>query len=245
MTTLRPRIWIPALAALLLSTGCATRAVDPATLPADDLHGQAMAAYQAGDHKRAIPLLSAFVQSHLGDPRTPEVLYTLGRARMSRQEYLTAISDFNRLATDFPSHARSRDARYGMCEAYTLLSPKPALDQEYTRAAITHCESVASLFPGTEIGDQAAAAVQELRVKLARKAYETGEFYFRRGLYDASLVYFEEVLARYPGTPVAATALQRMVDVYTAIGYEEEAAEARQRLLSEYPSSPEAQALRG
>lgn len=233
-----------ALGVLLLLGGCVRRPPNYGALPPDDLYQRATAAYEAGNYGRASELLEIFVQQHLGDPRAPEARLMLGRAHLARREYLTAAVHFQRLVNDFPASPLQREARFGTCDAYHRLSPRAPLDQEYTQSAILYCESVAQAYPGTEEGERAAGFVTELREKLARKAYETGMFYFSRKAYDSAVVYFNEVLEFYPQTPFAPTALGRLVETYELIGYVEEAQEARERLQRDYPDSPEARALR-
>lgn len=232
------------VACLLLLAGCMKRPPNYAAMPADDLYQLASAAYEERNFGRATQLLDVFVQQHIGDPRAPQARLLLGQAHMERKEYLTAATHFQRLVNDFPASPLQREARFGICEAYTLLSPKPPLDQEYTQSAVLHCESVAENYPGTEEGAEAAVQVVELRDKLARKIYETGLYYLKRRAYDSAVVYFNEVLELYPQTSFAPTALGQLIETYELIGYVEEAQEARERLQRDYPDSPEARALR-
>lgn len=242
MTILTRRV---VLLVALFASGCTSRTIPPARLEPDVLFQQGTEAFQAERYGRAVELLSAFVQTHIGDPRVPEARLMLGRAYVGRGEHLLAANEFQRLATDFPSDPRAADARLLTCEAYSELSPRPERDQEYTRVAITHCESVITLYPQTDRAARAAALVAELREKLAQKAYNTGLFYFRRGSYDAALVYLNEAVNQYPETTVAPAALLRVVQSYDRMGYEEEEAEARARLQRDYPQSPEALGLAG
>lgn len=230
--------------ALMLFAGCMRRPPNYSAMAPDDLYQRATAAYDERDLGRAIMLLDIFVQQHVGDPRAPEARVKLGRAHMTRKEYLTAATHFQRLVNDFPTSPLQREARFGICDAYFRLSPKAPLDQEYTQSSILHCESVAQNYSGTEEGTRAAAHVADLYNKLARKTYETGMFYFRRKAYDSAVVYFNEVVDLYPQTSFAPTALGQLVDTYDLMGYVEEAQQARERLQRDYPNSPEAQALR-
>jgi outer membrane protein assembly factor BamD len=230
-------------AALLLATGCAGHGPRPADLAPDVLYAQATAAFEAGRYGKAVELLSAFVDRQSGDPRAPEARLMLGRAYAARREYVSAATEFQRLITDYPASPLGEQARFGICDAYRRLSPKPQLDQEYTRSALLHCESVATLFPGTAHADSATSFVAELNNKLARKLYENGVFYLRRRAYDAAAIYLNQVLALYPGSPSAPAALARLVEAYTRMGYVEEADAAKARLRSDYPESAEARAL--
>jgi outer membrane protein assembly factor BamD len=232
------------LVGLILLSGCVKQGPNLAVLPADDLYAQATAAYEANQYGRAIPYLQAFVENHLGDPRAPDARLMLARAHMQRREEITAIMHYQRLVNDFPSSPLQLDARFGICEAYNQLSPRPALDPEYTQSAILHCESISQYYPGTEEAETAAGYVTVLREKLAQKLYDTAVYYADRRVFDAAVIYFEDVVREYPTTTFAPASLKRLSETYSRIGYVEDAEEARERLLRDYPDSAEARGLR-
>ncbi len=231
------------IASIFTLSACFAKQQNPATLEPDDLHARAVAAFEARNFGRAAQLYEVFVQYHHGDPRAPEARLNLGQSYQERRDYLTAATHYQRLLNDFPQSQFGLAARMGICESYYRLSPRPALDQEYTVSATLHCESVATYYPGTDPASRATGYVTEMRLKLAQKAYETGLFYMRRRAYDSAVVYFQQVVDQFPQTPLAATALRQMADVYTLQGYVEDAQEARDRLRRDYPNSPEAQGL--
>lgn len=230
--------------ALVLLIACTSRQTPPAQLAPDVLYQRGMAAYEAGEYKQAAELLDVFVQRQLGDPRIPAARMALARAQIEREEYLLAAGSFQRVVSDFPADPLAREARLGLCEAYARLAPKPPLDQEYTRVAVAHCESVSTLYPQMPEGERARELITELRGKLATKAFETGVFYFRRGAYDSAVIYLTDVIDRFPETPVAPAALLKLMESYARIGYEEEEQAARDRLFRDYPESSEARGLR-
>lgn len=222
--------------------GCALFRTPP-PLTVESAYTQGMEAFNAGSYRRAAELLGQFVPNAAADPRLKGALMALGRAHLETRDYISATAQFLRVATEFPRDPEAAEARFGLCDAYHRLSPRPQLDPEYTHAAITYCESYASIYPGTEQARQAQQWVVEMRGKLAEKVYENGFFYFRRGLYDASVLSFGEVLTQFPESEWASRALARLVEAYGRMGYREEEAAARARLLREYPQSPEARNL--
>lgn len=231
-----------ALASAAALSGCSVFRTPP-PLTTESAYTQGMAAYEAGRYRRAAELLSQFVTAAGSDARLKPALMTVARSHVRTGEYVTAAAEYLRVATEFPSDPEAVQARFGLCDAYHRLSPKAQLDQEYTVAAITYCESYAQLYPATPEAAQATGWVGEMRAKLGTKAYQAGFFYFRRGLYDAAIVYFNDVLQNYGDTPSAPAALLRLVETYDRLGYDEEKTAARVRLLQEYPQSDEARSL--
>lgn len=222
--------------------GCAVFRSPPPLTP-ESAYQQGMAAYEAERYRRAAELLQQFVTVAGPDARLKPSLMALARSRMETREYVTAAADYLRVATQFPGDPEAVDARFGLCEAYYRLAPRPQLDPEYTHAAITYCDSYVQYYPASTRAQDARGHVAELRGRLAEKSYLNGFYYFRRGMYDASVVYFDRVLEQFPETVHAPAALGRLVEAYGRMGYREEETAARQRLLREYPASPEARAL--
>jgi outer membrane assembly lipoprotein YfiO len=226
------------LAAPALS-GCAVfKTAQPLT--PETAYQRGMEAYRAKRWGRAATLLQTWVDASAGDSRLPEVLYALGRSRMETHEYLLASSTMLRIVTDYPTNELQRDARFRVCEAYYHLSPRSQLDQENTRTALLYCSSYAEYYPQTPQADTAKTWVTGMREKLARKEYDAGAWYARRGFLDAAVIYFQRAIDEYPDTPVAPAALLRLAQTYDELGYREEAEEARARLRRDFPQSPEA-----
>lgn len=233
---------LAALAAAALLGGCAIFR-SPPPLTAETAYERGMAAYRAENYGRAAELLEQFVAASGPDARLKEALVALAYSRMVRRDYLSAANTYMRVVTQFPADPEAEDARFGLCEAYYQQAPRPQLDQEYTETAVVYCDSYRQYYPSTPEAEIAGRYVTELRGRIAQKAYLNGAYYLRRGLFDASVVYFSRVLESFPETVHAPAALARMAEAYGRMGYREEEAAARERLRREYPESPEAQAL--
>lgn len=234
---------LASLAVAMFASGCSARQQNLSELSPDSMYAEAVRAYDEGDLDLASRLLEYFVSENIGHPRAADARLLLGDLNYARRDYAIAATHYQRVAQDFPTYSRSLEARFKICDSYHQLSPQPALDQEFTLAALDHCQSVAENFPGTSEAEQAVEVISELRNKLAEKAYANGVFYFRRGAYDAAVVYFQQVMEDYPTTSVAPAALGQLVETFERIGYVEDAAEAKERLQQDYPESEEAREL--
>lgn len=244
MTRNRPgRRLAPALLVALFLPACAVFKKELPLTP-EMAYVRGMAAYQAHRYPRAAELIKRWVDANsAGDARMPQALLALGISHIHTGEYLTSASELLRLITDYPQQAEQQEARYRLCEAYHNLSPRAQLDQQYTETAITYCESFAQYYGTSAQADTVRTWVKEMRDKMAYKSYLNGMFYYRRGAYDAAAIYFHDTANGFPDTPWAPASLARLVETYGKINYREEADEARQRLLRDFPQSPEARAL--
>ena len=117
------------------------------------------------------------------------------------------------------------------------LAPEPQRDQGYTVDAVTNCRNVAIDYAGTPQSAQAAEITDDLRLTMAEKEYLNAGFYFRREMYGSAIIYYDFVVDLYAGTEFAPWALLGIYLSNQEIGYEDEANEARDRLLREYPGS--------
>ena len=73
----------------------------------------------------------------------------------------------------------------------------------------------------------------------AEKDYLSGMYYLRRKAYDSGIIYFKDVVAKYPQTPTAKDAQLRLVDAYRAIKNKEDAQHACSALRKNYPGDRE------
>lgn len=231
------------LVTLAVTGACATNSTNYAQLSPDQIFERGIALLQDGKWTEAISAFEQFTLQYATHPRVQEARFRLAEAYFGKKEFITAGNEFARLAGDYPAGPWADDARFKVCDSYYRLSPKTQLDQQYTKSAFDHCQSLVSYFPQSEFVARAQEIMVEMRRKLAQKELDAGEHYFKRNAYDSAIIYYEVTLRDYADTPQAPRALSRLVTIYKALGYKEEEDAARQRLVKDYPESPEARAL--
>ena len=223
--------------ALIVLAGCGSKRPNPAQLTADNMYAEAEDYFSRRKWTDAIAAFERFTLQFPTHPRNAEARFRLAEAYFNKKEFITAATEFARLSSDYPAGPYADDARFKVCESYYRLSPKPQLDQQYTRAALDHCRSLETYYPSSEYIEKSQQLSQELVNKLADKEFRAGEFYYKRGAPDSAILYFESTVRDYPGSSAAPNALLRLFQVYTNLGYKEEADAAKARLLKDYPNS--------
>jgi outer membrane protein assembly factor BamD len=210
---------------------------------ADQLYTHAVESFESGKHNEAQRALDQFLITFSTDDRVAQARMMLADSYFRDEEYVTALSEYQRFIDRFPTHPEASVAALGMCRSSTQLSPSIQRDQAYTAEAETVCQNVVSDYPGTPAASEAAALSAEMHLKLAQKLYEIADYYFRRKFWDSAIIYFEMVEEQYADTSWAPAALLGIMQSYEEIGYDDLVQETRQKILDSYPNSPEAREL--
>ena len=111
---------------------------------------------------------------------------------------------------NYPASPQVADASYKTAMCYYNLSPKPSLDQQYTRKAIDEFQSFVEYFPANANAADADAKIRELTTRLAKKQYDTARLYSTMQSYRSALFYFDDVIEKYHDTEYA----PRFLDKY-------------------------------
>ncbi len=230
---------------LVIASGLGAAACSSSGPPSDlspiDLFGWSQEQFDAEEYGKA---QEGFLAYLLRDPLSPLVdsaQYLTAEAQLRAGDALGAVEEFGRLATGRPNSPLADDAQLGACRAYLAASPKVSLSQEFTRRAIDECGRLIQFFPTTTLRAEAEALMQDARSKLAMKSWDIGRYYEdNRKLPESAIVYYEKALSEGPSEDFLPDLLSRLYHSYRTVGFDTEAGSIRQRLLTEFPDSPEA-----
>ena len=193
--------------------------------------------YEKGEYDNAIQALDRILLAYGDWEGAVGARLLLGHAYYEKADYLSAQSEYNRFLDRYAGHEDAPVAALGICQSLSALSPDLQRDQTYTNEAITICRNVVIDYAGTSQSVEAAEIANQMRMKLAEKELRTADFYLNRKLYDSAILYYEFVITFYSDTEFAPWALMGLYQSNLAIGYDDLAEEARERLLREYPES--------
>ena len=173
------------------------------------------------------------------DTLLPRAFWYLAKAHENRGEHVLAATSYSRLVESFPDDSLSDDAALASAREYRKMWRKPALDPTYGETALATYNTLLGLYPTSPLIADAKKELAELEDMFAQKNYLAGMYYLRRGAFDSGIIYFKDILAKYPATPTARAAQLRLVDSYKAIRYKEDAADACVLLKKNYPDDAE------
>ncbi len=226
------------LAALALTAAACRPPFNPASFPSNEaLYKAAMAEFQKHHWDNAVAAFEKLTtELPARDSLLPRSYWYLGLSHEQQDEYLLAAQSFSRLVESFPDDSLGPRAALESGRAYQHLWRKPSLDPTYGATAMQTYETVLGLYPQAPEADTAKAKIAELNQWFATRDYEAGMFYFTRGAYDSGIIYFKNVLDKWPDTPRARDAMLRLADSYRAINYHDDLTDTCTQLRSKYPN---------
>lgn len=231
------RIRRPLVLCLLAACGGRNRAPAPELAP-ELLLQRARSEFHRGAFSRSQESFRRLLfELTPNDPALPEVHYQVAESQFQTGQFLEAARGFRQTADSFAGSVYAPLALLRAGDANLRLWRKPELDPSYGQAALAIYQDLAGRYPDSEAAARAQLHVRQLREWFADKTYKNGLFYFKRGAYDSGIIYFKDVVAKYPEAPRAADALMRLADSYRAIGYRDELQETCAHLHRFYPQA--------
>jgi outer membrane protein assembly factor BamD len=177
------------------------------------------------------------------DPALPLAYYYLGVAHQHSGEYILAAQAFSRVPENFPEDTMASLATYQAGVSYAKLWRSPGLDSDYGTTALSTFQSFLAAYPDSPLRDSAAAAIDRLNEMFARKNLETADLYSKQKAFDSSIIYYKDILARYPQTKTAKQAMMGLIKAYRAISYVDDANETCTALRDKYGKDRDVQHL--
>ncbi|MEO7180742.1 MAG: outer membrane protein assembly factor BamD [Gemmatimonadaceae bacterium] len=200
------------------------------------LYRAATAEYQRGRWDNAVTAYEKLTTDlPARDTLLPRSHWFLARAHQEKKEWVLAGASFTRLVESFPDDTLSDDAALEAARSYKRLWRKPTLDPTYGESAEATYNTLLGLYPTSPLIPEGKKELADLREMFAQKNYLSGMYYMRRNGFDSAIIYFKDVLGKYPATPSARLAQLRLVDAYKAIRYKDDAADTCAELKRGFP----------
>lgn len=191
-----------ALAAGLILGGCSS-GEQVTTLSAEERFESGKRLFDDGDYLEAINEFTVVTLQYQGSGVADDAQYYLGECRFMREEYLVAAFEYQQLMRNLPASPLVPDALFKIGLCYYHLSPRSALDQQYTHKAIDELQTFVEYNPAHPRAVEAEALIKELTTRLARKSYEIARQYALLEYYKSALFYFDDVIEKYHDTEYA------------------------------------------
>ena len=163
--------------------------------------------YEKGDFKRALPLIEELLTITRGTSEAEKFYYYYARCHFGIRDFETAQYYFENFIGTFPTSGFAEDAAFMSAYTLYLLSPRYDLDATNTRKAIQELQYFINRFPRSNRVAECNELIDELRLKLEKKAFRTSLLYFHMEYYPSAIISFKNLLRDFPDTKYEEDAL--------------------------------------
>lgn len=200
-----PVIWVTILAIAIASCSPYQK-----LLKSDDVYlkkEKAIEYYEKGDYNKALTLITDIIPAFRGTADAEMLNYYYAMVHYKMRDYIMASHYFKTFTQGFPRSQHVEEFLFLSAYCKYLVSPRPSLDQKDTRDAISELQSFINRFPNSTRVEEANNLIDELRLRLETKAFQTAMMYFNIGDYIAAARTFNNVIRDYPDTEFREQAL--------------------------------------
>ncbi|MFO7973175.1 MAG: outer membrane protein assembly factor BamD [Candidatus Hydrogenedentota bacterium] len=156
--------------------------------------------------KKAIEVYSMVIDNQPFQEAAAEAQYKVGLCHFTREEYVEAAYEYQRVIEDYAGSDWVDDASYGLALCYYEASLPPNYDQTRSRLAIEAIDEFKARFPEDERVEGLEEKRREMRDKIAWQRLQTARFYEKRRRFDAARIYYEAIVEQFPDTVAASDA---------------------------------------
>jgi len=160
--------------------------------------------YENGKFDKANRIFLQIVPKYRGKPQAEKLMYMHSKAYYETEDFYTANYKMEQFVESYPKSERIDEIAFLGAESYYYLAPSFSKDQTETNDAIEKLQEFINRFPESKYFEKANSLVQELDLRLERKAYEIALQYNKTGPfhrdYNSAITAFNNFLDSYPGS---------------------------------------------
>lgn len=156
---------------------------------------------------------------------------------VKEEEFDLAVTEYNRFLETYPDHQYAPYAQYQIATVYFNQIEGPERGYGGAAKALEEFEKLKKIFPRNPYKDIIEVRIEQCRNIIAEYEYLVGEFYYKKGSYNAAIGRFEGLLKKYPDYKKLSDVLYYTGMAYKKLNQREMASEYFKRLIDTYPES--------
>ena len=220
----------------LIWIGCSGKSPE-STWTSEEYYRYAKELYDDEDYFDATNEFTVVILRYPGSSVADSAQYYLGMSHYALEEYIISGAEFSKLVNNMPLSPLVPDAQYMLGMSYYEMSPRPALDQEYTGKALKAFQLFVEDFPGHNKREEVERRLLELREEIAEKAFMNAELYRQMLWMKSSTIYYDIVLEKYYDTSWADDAMLGKATSLIDLGEYKEAKKLLIEMREKFPNT--------
>ena len=159
---------------------------------------------------KAIEIFSKVVENAPYGKYADVAQYKLGQCYMDMHDYINAALAFKEIIENYPKSPLIDDAKYQIAICAASSTTGPEYNEEDTDKAIKEFKDFVNRYPDSNMEKEARNFIERLENQKAQNIFNVARFYEKQGNFDSAIIYYEEILDKYPESNLAPEALERL-----------------------------------
>jgi outer membrane assembly lipoprotein YfiO len=153
--------------------------------------------------KRAIEIYTMVIDNQPFTDAAAEAQYKVGLCYYTREDYVEAAFEYQRVIEDYGKSAWVDEASYGLAMCYYQAARPPEYDQAPSLLCISAVDDFKEQLPSDPRLGELEKVRAEMRERVAQQRLMAAQFYEKRRRFTAAAVYYEVVAQDFSDTSAA------------------------------------------
>jgi len=161
---------------------------------------------------KTIKMYEQIIDNGPYSPVAPQAQLKIGEAYEKKilHSYADAAKAYDKAADRYRDMPEGREALFRVGEAYNKQAKTAEYDQSVAQTAINRFTDFKTFHPDDDRVGEADEYIRALQAEQARGNFEIAKFYERNRRWDGALIYYNEILDKFPESELAGPALARI-----------------------------------
>lgn len=224
---------------LLLGSACSSKktAVKPAAFEAEAAFREVNEKIKGRYYKEAREALENIKTQDTSGRYAALAQIRIGDTYFEEGLYEEAAAEYERFLKIHPYHKYAYYAQYQLAMSYFRMIKTADVSYGFARRALKEFENLQMLYPRNPYMDVIEGRIRVCKNILAEYEFYVGQFYFKKGSYNAAKERFNQLLQNYPGSKKEIDTFYYLGLSYAHLGNRDKAREVLIALIEKYPAA--------
>jgi outer membrane protein assembly factor BamD len=232
---------------LLIITSCSNYQKLLKSNDVDKKYQAALEYYKKADYYRANQLLEQVTPLLTGSETAEQAKFYLAKSYFELENFLLADFHFKNFYQTYPRSPLAEEAMFMQAKSLYHQSPSYEQDQSSTHTAIEAFQEYLARYPNSENVEVANEIINELLMKLDKKAFDNAKLYYQLRYWKSAAVAFDNFQKEHASSPYSEEASYLKLDAQYRFALESIPSKQEERILTaidyyqafvdQYPSS--------
>jgi len=159
--------------------------------------------YEKEEWNKAQTLFELVIGAYKGRTEAEKAYFYYAYTQYHQGKNILAAYYFKNFSNTFPNSQYREESDFMEGYSHYQLSPSFRLDQTYTEKAIDAFQLFVNTYPTSSRVEKCNNLIDEMRLKLEKKAFGEGQLYYNLRQYQSATQSFENLLRDFPDSPNA------------------------------------------